>query len=200
LCNKHYYNKRRTGNEIPTFGYGERKKHRLYYTWSGQVETAQGRVPRWKDFWIFIDDVGEKPGDDYTARRYDSKEPWGPENFYWLKRLPSADTKKEYQKQWIAANPLKAKAYDLKKKFGITLEEYVEIYDKQDGRCDICGNEFASYAKNTTGIKTLAVDHCHDTNKIRGLLCGSCNIGIGMFKDNPDVLNRAIEYLKKHKQ
>lgn len=73
----------------------------------------------------------------------------------------------------------------LKSRYGITLEDYEEMYKKQKGKCAICG------------IKKdkLNIDHCHNTRKVRGLLCGSCNRGLGLLKDNIEFLNNAIKYL-----
>lgn len=70
-------------------------------------------------------------------------------------------------------------------KYGLTNEDYNELYDEQEGKCKICNSNL-----------TLCVDHCHTTNKIRGLLCNSCNIGLGCFKDNIDTLKIAITYLE----
>jgi hypothetical protein len=76
----------------------------------------------------------------------------------------------------------------LKRKFGITLEEYERILEKQGGGCAICEdppNERIS----------LHVDHDHVTGEIRGLLCVRCNNGIGLFRENPDLLKRAARYV-----
>jgi hypothetical protein len=80
----------------------------------------------------------------------------------------------------------------------ITKGEYVKpskkilvlMNDDQVGRCAICESEF-----NRTDNK-YHTDHCHKTKKVRGLLCGPCNVGLGMFKDNLHSLERAIKYLK----
>lgn len=75
----------------------------------------------------------------------------------------------------------------LKRKYGITIEEYEVMLAKQNGKCAICGQ--------VAGKKNLAVDHCHDTLKIRGILCENCNRGIGMFKHETKRLESAISYL-----
>ena len=77
----------------------------------------------------------------------------------------------------------------LMRKYNISIEEYEKLWQSQGGKCKICGNPVA-------GKKKLAVDHCHAKGNIRGLLCENCNRGLGMFKDNIDTLNKAIEYLK----
>lgn len=74
----------------------------------------------------------------------------------------------------------------LKSAYGITLKEYTEMYKQVGGKCAICGNVFES----------LVVDHDHGTGEVRGLLCSPCNVGLGMFKDNPDYLVGAIVYLR----
>jgi predicted transcriptional regulator len=83
------------------------------------------------------------------------------------------------------------KQYHLKVKFGITPEQYNEMFVNQEGRCAVCG-------KHQKELKTvLAVDHDHVTEEIRGLLCGPCNMGLGMFRDDPILLQKAIDYLRK---
>lgn len=76
------------------------------------------------------------------------------------------------------------------KKYGLTLEEYDDILNSQDGKCMICKTEDPGSKQ-----KNFAVDHCHKTGKVRGLLCFSCNVSIGHFKDNVDFLHKAINYL-----
>jgi hypothetical protein len=77
----------------------------------------------------------------------------------------------------------------LKKRYGITLDEYADILAEQNGVCAICG-----YAPSSTD-KALAVDHNHITKKVRGLLCSWCNRGLGLFKDSPYLLEVAYTYL-----
>lgn len=76
----------------------------------------------------------------------------------------------------------------LKTRFGITIEEYNLMFLQQNNCCAICYKESKS--------KRLAVDHCHITGKIRGLLCSKCNQGIGLFYENIESLKRAILYLE----
>lgn len=74
--------------------------------------------------------------------------------------------------------------------FGITIEQYEALSETQNGLCAICKNVCASG-------KQLAVDHNHTTGKVRGLLCRRCNQGIGLFEDEPALLQGAAEYLKE---
>lgn len=82
----------------------------------------------------------------------------------------------------------------LKRTYSITLERYRELFEMQKGRCAICGGEgflMASYHKNK-----LVVDHDHVTGEVRGLLCHNCNRALGLLKDNPELAQRAADYLK----
>lgn len=82
----------------------------------------------------------------------------------------------------------------LKSTFGITKVEYDKMLEECGGVCSICGEE--ETFKLNGKIVNLSVDHDHTTGKIRGLLCRSCNLGLGNFKDNIQSLERAIKYLK----
>ena len=83
---------------------------------------------------------------------------------------------------------------NLKSAYGIDILEYNEILEGQDGRCAICGGTDPKLG----AVKNLCVDHCHDTGKVRGILCNSCNRGIGLLGDNIATLQNAINYLQKH--
>lgn len=80
----------------------------------------------------------------------------------------------------------------LRQNYGMESNEYNALFNAQEGRCKICGK----HASELT--KALAVDHVHDeTQRIRGLLCGSCNVGIGLLQEDVEVLRRAIVYLSE---
>lgn len=79
--------------------------------------------------------------------------------------------------------------------FGITVEQYNEMLARQDGVCAICREPETMIRKGR--LLPLHVDHDHDTGAVRGLLCGRCNTGIGMFADDPDRLVAATTYLKE---
>ncbi len=82
------------------------------------------------------------------------------------------------------------KDYNLFKNYGITLEQYNQMSEEQNGLCLIC--------KQPSGNRKLAVDHNHQTGEIRGLLCMKCNLGLGMFRHNTLILFEAIKYLKDY--
>lgn len=71
--------------------------------------------------------------------------------------------------------------------YGLTMDDYDKLYNKQNGVCAICEED-----------KVLVVDHCHDTGKVRSLLCNDCNSGIGFLKENKEIMNKAIKYIDHH--
>lgn len=75
-------------------------------------------------------------------------------------------------------------------RYGITNEQYQTMLESQNGTCKICKQH------ETMRGRGLAVDHCHATGKVRGLLCGKCNQGLGSFRDNPELLGAAIQYIE----
>lgn len=83
----------------------------------------------------------------------------------------------------------KYKAF-IKRTYDITFEDYESLLKSQNGCCAICKSRIGN-----SRTSRLFVDHCHNTMKVRGLLCSSCNHGLGQFKDSPKLLRRAIEYL-----
>lgn len=80
----------------------------------------------------------------------------------------------------------------LQDKYGLFPGQYELMLEEQNHSCLICG----STKSHETVNRRFAVDHCHTTGKVRGLLCIKCNVGIAMFKDNPELLLSAISYLK----
>ena len=101
-----------------------------------------------------------------------------------------------YNSQWRKDNPRKKREHQLRYKYGISTEQYNAMFIKQRGVCAICGHPEPS--KDSGKPSWLIVDHLGRTSgKVRGLLCSSCNKGLGMFKDNIKSLKGAIEYLNK---
>jgi len=71
----------------------------------------------------------------------------------------------------------------------------MEMYDTQQGSCKICRRPLAIMMDDSVKANSACVDHCHNTGKIRGLLCTQCNRGIGFLQDNPILCRIAAEYL-----
>lgn len=124
----------------------------------------------------------------------------------WQKR--NRDKCNAYTRAWNEKNPEKHKAIQNKsnhrryegrskeeirdmcyrQKYGLTLDQVEEMYEVQGGRCAICQRPLDRYT----------VDHDHETNKVRGLLCTACNTGIGHLGDSIEMLERALDYLRCH--
>lgn len=100
------------------------------------------------------------------------------------------------RKQWYLDNKehcyRKSRNRELIRSFGMTLEQYEKMEELQEGKCQICGTHYS------TNNQKLAVDHCHNTKKVRGLLCKRCNQGIGLFEEDIETLKMAIIYLNKY--
>lgn len=87
----------------------------------------------------------------------------------------------------------------LKRVYGITVDDYYRMLENQGGGCAICGTRVPSQrARKYVTTEMFFVDHCHATGKVRGLLCGKCNRGLGYFEDNPSRLEMAASYLKEY--
>lgn len=99
--------------------------------------------------------------------------------------------RRECSKRFRIADPARAKNSSLKKDYGITLEQYEEFLVKQENCCAICSTH------NSSLPKALHVDHDHNTGVIRGLLCGKCNMAIGLLKDDVVLVAKVITYLTK---
>jgi len=109
-------------------------------------------------------------------------------------RITNKENRRISAKKYSAtlAGKVASKRASLKKRYGITLEQYDELLAKQHNRCAICG-------RHQAGLRvSLAVDHNHSTGKLRGLLCDMCNRGMGLLRESTDLLVKAINYLKEN--
>lgn len=106
--------------------------------------------------------------------------------------------KRQVKRQWVERNrdtvrDLKQRN-NLKRHYGLSLEDYQQMLASQGGGCAICASPHSKRPK----MPRLVVDHDHKTGKVRGLLCSPCNVALGMLGDNLDLLTKAREYLKSH--
>jgi hypothetical protein len=83
----------------------------------------------------------------------------------------------------------RSRAFNLSRRYGVTLDEYNKLFSAQGGMCALC--------KRHPGKRRLSVDHCHTSGKVRGLLCDACNRGLGLLQDSPALLCAAIQYLSR---
>jgi hypothetical protein len=106
---------------------------------------------------------------------------------------------KKYQREYYLANvetiSKNLRQGHLKRKYGVTQEWYDEQLKLQNNGCKICGAEDPGKP-----FKFFHVDHDHKTGRLRGLLCRSCNTGIGLFKEDVKLIEKAIEYVNKHRE
>lgn len=93
----------------------------------------------------------------------------------------------------LSYEPTRRRAWVPMSKYGLTTEAFDAMLDEQEGRCAICRTG------EPGGRGEWHVDHCHETGENRGLLCAFCNPGIGYFRDDPELLRAAINYLEAHR-
>jgi hypothetical protein len=122
----------------------------------------------------------------------------------WTKKKCCRYCHRKSQKKYDLLN--KSKFYEIRKiynhqrklkKYKMSDEDYNSILLNQDGKCKICKKRENIIDNKGKNIKKLAVDHCHKTNKVRGLLCGRCNTAIGLLHESTSNLQACIEYLNR---
>lgn len=201
-CVMHYTRMRKTGTYELKPGYGEKRKHPFYPLWFDR-KTNNLLAPEWLDFWKFVEDISPKPdGDYFLVRSVDA--PYGPDNFKWQVHLKRQDG--EANKDWwarkrqarLANIPAMERTRDLKRRFGLSPDDYATMVKTHKGVCAICGNGETAVEPKTGTTKNLAIDHCHSSGKIRGLLCWRCNATLGKVEDSIPLLKKMIAYLRKH--
>ena len=103
--------------------------------------------------------------------------------------------------RWRERNPDADADKTLRRKYGITLAQYDELFEAQGGVCALCKKgETTKRRKKGEGRERLAVDHCHDTGRVRGLLCFKCNTAIGSLGDTEEDAQRVVDYLSASKR
>lgn len=106
-----------------------------------------------------------------------------------LWRIENRERKNANVRAWNAKNKHRVRAYELKKKYGLTQDEFDALLTKQGKRCAICRTD------SPGGKGTWHVDHCHETKAVRGILCHGCNTGLGCLGESVERLEQAIGYL-----
>lgn len=102
-----------------------------------------------------------------------------------------ADHKKEYYRKYAEKHRKRVRERNIKKWYGLTLKDWDDIFVLQGGKCAICQSD---HPGNRRG--GWSGDHDHKTGKFRGILCNVCNVMLGHAKDDPEILQNAIDYLK----
>lgn len=97
-------------------------------------------------------------------------------------------------------NRERVNGYRQAKRYGITPDEYDRIFVAQNGVCAICRQPETHRTQKSGPVNRLSVDHCHNTQQIRGLLCHHCNAALGLLNDDPARLRAAADYIERNKR
>ncbi len=109
-------------------------------------------------------------------------------------RIKNRERVKAQNQAWRVKNPereARNARHSGLRKYGLTQDSYDALLMAQNGLCAICGVDSPGHKRTV-----FCVDHDHATNEVRGLLCFNCNVALGHFRDNPEILSKAIIYLK----
>jgi hypothetical protein len=103
--------------------------------------------------------------------------------------IPTPEQKRQKRRRELLTEQAqeRQRAAQIFRTYGLTEQQFTALYMEQDGLCGIC----------EVPLSEVHVDHCHQTGRVRGLLCRNCNIGLGFFQDSPRSLKRAINYLRR---
>lgn len=201
-CGKHYQQFYKSDPTYREASKADKRKHPLYIIW-WQRKKDKTLCDGWLDFDKFIQDVGEKPGSDFYLIRL-KEGLFGPDNFKWEEHLRKRDD--ESNRAWwarkrarrIELNPILESDRNIKRKYGLTRQDYNEKLKAQNFVCAICEKPETSLDGRTNKPKLLAVDHNHSTGEIRDLLCWHCNTVLGKINENLELLDKMRKYLIKH--
>ena len=207
LCDKHRKRLEKHGHTKQTRpnDWGKRESHPLYSSWINLRRFRGVQLCKsWhSDFWKFVEQAPVKPEERCLLRPIDGDAVIDKNNCEWI--IPATrktEDEKEFLKNWARLdreqNPDKYRSKHLLKHYGITLEDFNQMKCNQDDKCLICNNNETALNPSTGKARELAVDHCHKTGKVRGLLCTSCNTALGNFKDDISLLEKAAVYLKSN--
>jgi hypothetical protein len=204
LCDKHRKRLARHGHLEPTraHDWGDRENHPLYSIWAtAKRYRGMQLCSEWKeDFWKFVEDITERPSKNHYFRPIDADAEINKDNWHWVESATTCtEERKDYLREWAREdrkrNPRKHKDITLRKSFGIGIDEFEAMQKAQDNKCAICNKTEKAKNPKTGEVRELAVDHCHNTGRVRSLLCTNCNTGLGGFMDDVQLLRKAVEYL-----
>lgn len=204
LCDTHRKRVARHGTVDATRppDWGAREKHPAYTAWGNLRRYHRQNIPAaWlNDFWAFVADIPPKPDGRCSIQRADPTQPWSKDNFYWREPQLSAEKRADraaYMRAYASLarknNPDYHKSASLRRQYKISIEHYRQMLDAQGGCCAIYRKPEKMEIKGR--VVSLAVDHDHTTGAVRGLLCSNCNTALGLFNDDPKLLDAAKDYL-----
>ena len=115
---------------------------------------------------------------------------------YCLKHKQEQETRwrTENPDQWRNITRRASRKSAVKRRYGLSLADVESRLASQNHECAICQRPIRTTSERSTD--QAVIDHSHDTDRVRGLLCGACNVGLGHFQDRPEVLRAAADYLE----
>lgn len=197
VCQYHYNKKRLIDNP------DKLNRHPFYHLWFERKQCGL-LCWEWTSFKYFVEGISPKPEGEFFLVRIRENEPFGPDNFKWaehLRRKPNETNSEWWARKLEArkrANPNLESDRNIKRKYGLTREDYNKKLKEQDDVCAICGLQETAFDARTNTVRRLAVDHNHKTGKIRGLLCWRCNGTIGRINEDLELVKNIENYLIKH--
>jgi len=165
------------------------KRYPQLYRTHNRFKNKNFLAPEWSNFETMARVVGDRPA-DHMLMRPDRKHPLGPDNWGWKRIHYIKDKSLNKSEIWFRQN--------LRLRYNMGYAEYRKLFKAQKGRCAICKQPQTEIFGKTGEIKRLCVDHCHKTNRVRGLLCSHCNRALGKMQDSKELLQAAIDYLNKY--
>lgn len=203
MCLPHYQRMRLYGRTDKKYR-GDKRSHPLYSIWFERKQRGSLCETWSADFWAFVAAIGDRPSKTHLLRPVRFGEPYGPDNFEWLgalKREP-AETRKAFNARKWQNRRERFPDYEAdrnrKRKYGVTPENYGRMLEEQAGVCAICREDETRISPKTHAPQLLSVDHCHDTLRVRALLCWRCNTTIGKLNHDPELTRAVLAYLEAH--
>lgn len=203
LCQKHYAMQRLHGR-TERVNTGQKRSHPLYSIWFERKQRGSLCEAWASDFWTFVDGVGDRPSPTHLLRPLRHAEPYAPDNFEWLAALKreKGETRETFNARKWQSRRERVPHFEpqrwLKRKYGLSPEQFSKIMERQDGKCAICDQPETRLNPKTQAPQALAVDHCHDHGHVRELLCWRCNTTLGKAEHSVELLQAMIRYLRRH--
>lgn len=169
-----------------------------------QRETPQAGAPEHAPNDTPAADLAPRRSEELRARqrRYDAawkaRNPEGLRDSQRRYRQKNLEKHRQHQARYRERHPEQAREASLRARFGIGLEDYDTLLAAQEGVCAACRRPESRVHSRTKQTMMLAVDHCHRSGRVRGLLCASCNTALGLLADDVNRIMAAAIYLERH--
>lgn len=168
--------------------------------WRNTIKENGGSIG-WDSYDHFVTSIKPDLKPRHKIVAVDASRKIGADNFQWVptqldRSYKTSEQTRETKRQHRQNRRDIYKNSELKRDFGITLEQYQQMHLAQGGVCAICKQPETEIRRGQ--LQHLSVDHCHKTNEVRALLCGFCNRGIGYLRDDPALIDAAAAYVREH--